>query len=47
MNIDYDMIQNVLNEFGNNVLIRIKEQFIKSLTSEQLGRIDELLSANI
>lgn len=44
MSIDYDKIQQSINEYGNYILNCIKNQYSSSLTGEQFQNIEELLN---
>ena len=44
MNINYDKIQQSINEYGNYILTCIKNQYGNSLTQEQLQSINNLLN---
>ncbi len=43
MSIDYDKVQNSINEYGKYILTCMKNEYGSSLTSEQLSLIDNLL----
>ena len=44
MNIDYEKIQQSINEYGKYILNCIKNQYNSSLTQEQLQNIESLLN---
>lgn len=46
MNINYEKIQQSINEYGNYILTCIKNQYSSSLTQGQLQNIDSLLNTN-
>lgn len=46
MNINYEKIQQSINEYGNYILTCIKNQYSSSLTQGQLQNIDSLLNIN-
>ena len=46
MNINYEKIQQSINEYGNYILTCIKNQYSFSLTQGQLQNIDSLLNTN-
>lgn len=46
MNIDYEKVQQSINEYGIKILSSIRSQYSKSLTQEQLHMIEKLLSTN-
>ena len=46
MNINYEKIQQSINEYGNYILNCIKNQYSSSLTQGQLQNIDSLLNTN-
>lgn len=46
VNINYEKIQQSINEYGNYILTCIKNQYSSSLTQGQLQNIDSLLNTN-
>lgn len=46
MNINYEKIQQSINEYGNYILTCIKNQYSSSLTQGQLQNVDSLLNTN-
>ena len=46
MNINYEKVQQSINEYGKYILSCIKTQYSSSLTQEQLQSIDSLLNTN-
>lgn len=46
MAINYEKIQQAINECGQHILKSIKSQYNSSLTQSQLQTIDELLSTD-